>query len=115
VQISAHDVGVCSRLTPSTPNVRGIRQILNVHPDPLTTIPAATSCASRLGLPASRYCTPTGYRSTGRSTQIPEAAALARKHPDIAIILNHTGMFVDRSAVIGWRQWRDGMRETRGS
>ena len=43
--------------------------------------------------------------------QTPEAAGLAREHPETAIVLNHTGMFVDRSTVAGWRQWRDGMRE----
>jgi predicted TIM-barrel fold metal-dependent hydrolase len=39
-----------------------------------------------------------------------EAAALARAHPDIRIIVNHAGMFVDRNSVAGYRAWREGMR-----
>jgi predicted TIM-barrel fold metal-dependent hydrolase len=43
-------------------------------------------------------------------SQMNDAAALARKHHDTQFIVNHTGMFVDRSSVEGYRAWRDGMR-----
>jgi predicted TIM-barrel fold metal-dependent hydrolase len=42
--------------------------------------------------------------------QMPEATAVARENPETPLILNHTGMFVDRSSIAGWRAWRDGMR-----
>lgn len=94
-------------------NVRGIRQILNVHPDPLYDYVGRHFMRE----PAWRR----GFkllREHGLSfdlqiypPQMPEAAALAREHPETAIILNHTGMFVDRATVAGWRAWRDGLRE----
>lgn len=94
-------------------NVRGIRRILNVHPDPLYDYVGRHFMRE----PAWRR----GFkllREHGLSfdlqiypPQMPEAAALAREHPETAIILNHTGMFVDRATVAGWRAWRDGLRE----
>ena len=47
-------------------------------------------------------------------SQMEEAAALARAHPDTQFIVNHAGMFVDRSSVAGYRAWRDGMRPLAG-
>jgi predicted TIM-barrel fold metal-dependent hydrolase len=47
-------------------------------------------------------------------SQMEEAAALARQHADTPIIVNHAGMFVDRSSVAGYRAWRDGMRQLAG-
>jgi len=93
-------------------NVRGIRQTLNVHPDPYYDYvgrhfmrePAwrrgfALLARHRLSFDLQIY-----------PPQMPEAAELARMHPQTTIILNHTGMFVDRSSVAGWRAWRDGLR-----
>lgn len=39
-----------------------------------------------------------------------EAAQLARAHPDIQIVLNHAGMFVDRDSPAGYRAWREGLK-----
>ena len=39
-----------------------------------------------------------------------EARELALAHPGTTLIVNHTGMFVDRASVAGWRAWRDGLR-----
>ena len=94
-------------------NVRGIRQILNVHADPrydyvgrhFMREPAwhrGFALLKKFGLSFDLQIYP---------TQMAEAAQLARAHPDTPLILNHTGMFVDRDSVAGWRQWRDGMRE----
>jgi predicted TIM-barrel fold metal-dependent hydrolase len=93
-------------------NVRGIRQILNVHADPLFDYvgrhylhePAWRSgfaLLEKFGLSFDLQIYP---------SQMPDAAGLARAHPDTALILNHTGMFVDRGSVAGWREWRDGLR-----
>jgi len=94
------------------PNVRGIRQILNVHPDPFYDYVGrhfmrepewrqGFMLLRKYGLSFDLQIYP---------AQMPEVAAVARENPDTALILNHTGMFVDRSSVAGWRAWRDGMR-----
>jgi predicted TIM-barrel fold metal-dependent hydrolase len=93
-------------------NVRGIRQILNVHADPLFDYGGrhfmreqpwrkGFNLLKKYGLSFDLQIYP---------TQMAEAAQLARAHPDTTLILNHTGMFVDRNSVAGWRQWRDGLR-----
>jgi predicted TIM-barrel fold metal-dependent hydrolase len=95
------------------PNLRGIRQILNVHPDPLYDYVGRHFMRE----PAWRQ----GFKLLRRHglsfdlqiypLQMPEAAELARANPDTTLVLNHTGMFVDRATVAGWRAWRDGLRE----
>jgi len=94
------------------PNVRGIRQILNVHPDPFYDYVGRHFMRE----PAWRE----GFKQLRRHglsfdlqiypAQMAEAAALAQENPQTQIVLNHAGMFVDRSEVEGWRAWRDGMR-----
>lgn len=94
------------------PRTRGIRQILNVHADPLydyvgrhymrdATWRSHFALLARYGLSFDLQLYP---------SQMQEAAALASAHPDVALIVNHTGMFVDRNSVDGWRAWRDGLR-----
>jgi predicted TIM-barrel fold metal-dependent hydrolase len=93
-------------------NVRGIRQILNVHADPFFDY------VGRHFMREHPWCKGFGLlKKYGLSfdlqiypTQMAEAAQLARSHPETTLILNHTGMFVDRNSVAGWRQWREGMR-----
>lgn len=110
--LSAPDVETVLAAHRESKNVRGIRQILNVHPDKhfdyvgrhFMREPAWQQGFERLkdfGLSFDLQLYP---------AQMPEAAALARANPDTPIVLNHTGMFVDRTSVEGWRQWRDGMR-----
>ncbi|HEX2528026.1 MAG TPA: amidohydrolase family protein [Geminicoccus sp.] len=93
-------------------NMRGIRQILNVHPD------------KRLDFVGRQLMADDGWRKNFKllakyglsfdlqiyPDQMAAAAGLAAGNPDIPIILNHTGMFADRNSVQGWRIWRDGMR-----
>jgi predicted TIM-barrel fold metal-dependent hydrolase len=94
------------------PNLRGIRQILNVHADPVYDYVGRHYMRedawrrnfrwlARLGLTFDLQVYP---------TQMAEAAQLARDHPDTLLVLNHAGMFADRDGVSGWRQWRDGLR-----
>ncbi|WP_322053179.1 amidohydrolase family protein [Paraburkholderia bannensis] len=91
---------------------RGIRQILNVHANPLydyvgrhymreTAWRKHFALLEQHGLSFDLQLYP---------SQMEEAAALARAHPGIALIVNHAGMFVDRNGVQGWRDWRDGLR-----
>lgn len=91
---------------------RGIRQILNVHADPLYDYVGRhylrdAAWRANFGLLA-RY----GFSFDLQlyPSQMEEAAALAQAHPDIALIVNHAGMFVDRNSVAGYRAWREGLR-----
>jgi predicted TIM-barrel fold metal-dependent hydrolase len=93
-------------------NLRGIRQILNVHAD------------KRLDYVGRHYMAEAEWRRNFKllgklglsfdlqiyPAQMPDAASLAADNPSVPIILNHTGMFADRASVAGWRQWRDGIR-----
>jgi len=106
------DVGALLAAHAAHRNVRGIRQILNVHTDPYYDYVGrhfmrepqwrrgfALLEKHRLSFDMQIY-----------PSQVPEAVEVARAHPGTTIILNHTGMFVDRSSVAGWRAWRDGLR-----
>jgi len=93
-------------------NTRGIRQILNVHDDPLYDYVGRHymhepqwrrhfALLKRHGLSFDLQLYP---------SQMNDAAALAREHPDTQFIVNHAGMFVDRASPSGYRAWREGMR-----
>lgn len=93
-------------------NTRGIRQILNVHPNRLYNYVERHylrdeiwrrhfALLERFGLSFDMQLYP---------SQMEEAAALARAHPGIQIIVNHAGMFVDRDSIAGYRAWREGLR-----
>ncbi len=93
--------------------VRGVRQILNVHEDPL------------FDYVGRHYMSEPAWRDNFRllarhdlsfdlqiyPSQMTQAAALAAEHPDTQFLLNHAGMYVDRQGVEGWRVWRDGLRK----
>jgi predicted TIM-barrel fold metal-dependent hydrolase len=94
------------------PNVRGIRHIVNWHPDPAKTYvtkpdfltdPAwlrGFALLKRFNLSFDLQLYP---------SQMADAAALAAAHGDTMIILNHAGMPVDRDAE-ALSLWRTGMR-----
>jgi predicted TIM-barrel fold metal-dependent hydrolase len=94
----------------ASPNVRGIRQIVNWHADP-----AKTYTADDLLLDDAWRA---GFALLGKHdlsfdlqiypSQMGEAARLAARHPDTQLILNHTGMPTDRGAD-GLAAWREGM------
>jgi predicted TIM-barrel fold metal-dependent hydrolase len=93
-------------------NTRGIRQILNVHANPLYDYVGRHymrepqwrknfALLKRHSMSFDLQLYP---------SQMSEAAALAHEHHDTQFIVNHAGMFVDRSSVQGYRAWREGMR-----
>jgi predicted TIM-barrel fold metal-dependent hydrolase len=97
-------------------NTRGIRQILNVHENKLfdyigrhlmrdSVWRENFALLRRYGMSFDMQIYP---------SQMDEAAALAQAHADTQIIINHAGMFVDRSSVAGYRAWRDGLRKLAG-
>lgn len=96
----------------SAPNLRGVRQILNVHADPRFDYVGRhymdeEAWTRNFGLLAKHGLS---FDLQLYPSQMAAAAALAAAHPDVPIILNHTGMFADRATVGGWRAWRVGLR-----
>jgi predicted TIM-barrel fold metal-dependent hydrolase len=94
------------------PNMRGIRHIVNWHPDPAKTYVSKPDFLTdtawlrgfvllkRYGLSFDLQLYP---------SQMIDAARLAAHHPDTTIILNHAGMPVDRDPD-ALSLWREGMR-----
>jgi predicted TIM-barrel fold metal-dependent hydrolase len=97
-------------------NTRGVRQILNVHADKLYDyigkhlMRDATWCEHFALLRRHQM----SFDMQLYPSQMDEAVELARTHADTQFIVNHTGMFVDRDSVAGYRAWRDGMRKLAG-
>jgi len=90
-------------------NLRGIRQILNWHRDPVKTY-LQNPCLLRdeswlcgFGL-LKKY--DLSFDLQLYPSQLTDAVELAAQHPDQSIILNHAGMPVDRdeSALSAWRR-----------
>lgn len=97
-------------------NTRGIRQILNVHENKLFDYVGRhfmreSKWREHFAL-LHRY--DMSFDLQLYPSQMEEAAALARAHADTIFIVNHAGMFVDRSSVAGYRAWREGMRTLAG-
>lgn len=90
---------------------RGIRQVVNMHPDP------ARSYVTRDLMADAGFLA--GLRELGKRGlsfdlqlyphQMDVAAALAAKAPDTQFILNHAGMWADRD-LAGWKQYKAGLR-----
>lgn len=91
---------------------RGIRQILNVHTNKLYDYVGRhylreAKWRERFALLEQHDFS---FDLQLYPSQMEEAAALARAHPGIELIINHAGMFVDRNSVTGWHAWREGLR-----
>ena len=94
------------------PNLRGIRQILNMHPDPhynyvghnYLELPRWRENLSRLA--SYRW----SFDLQLYPAQADAAGEVIEANPDIVFIVNHAGMFVDRQRVQGWREWRTALR-----
>ncbi|HEY1999109.1 amidohydrolase family protein [Paraburkholderia sp.] len=97
-------------------NTRGVRQILNVHRDPLFDYIGRHLMREPLWREnfALLRRHDISFDLQLYPSQMDEAAALACKHPDTQFVINHAGMFVDRCSVPGYRAWRDGMRKMAG-
>ena len=92
-------------------NVRGIRQILNWHRDPAKTYTPRDLLADDSWQRGFALLARHGFSFDLQiyPAQMPAAARLAARHPYTAIILNHTGMPIDKDAA-GIDAWRAGMR-----
>jgi len=90
-------------------SVRGIRHIVNWHPDPARTYTprdvtgdeawaAGFALLGKYGLSFDLQAYP---------GQFPSLAPLLERHPDVPVMINHAGMMVGES---GRAEWRAGMR-----
>lgn len=92
-------------------NVRGVRQIVCWHADPKKTYtdrdllldPAWEAGFARLARHA------LSFDLQLYPSQMAAAAALAGRHPDTPLIINHAGLPTDRDPA-GMAVWRDGLR-----
>jgi predicted TIM-barrel fold metal-dependent hydrolase len=93
------------------PNVRGVRQIVCWHADPLKTYTARdllTDPAWETGLAKlARYGL--SFDLQLYPSQMAKAAVIAARHPDIPMIVNHAGLPTDRDEP-GMATWREGLR-----
>jgi predicted TIM-barrel fold metal-dependent hydrolase len=93
-------------------NTRGIRQILNVHEKPLYDYVGRHYMHEpvwrRNFALLERHAM--SFDMQLYPSQMDDAAALAQEHPGTQFIVNHAGMFVDRTSPQGYRAWREGMR-----
>lgn len=110
--LSAPDVETVLAAHCESANMRGIRQILNIHRDPQKTFVTRDYMADEawqrgFGLLAKHGLS---FDMQLYGPQMAQGAATARRHADTRIVVNHTGMPIDRDpdGIAGWRQ---GMRE----
>lgn len=110
--LSAPDIADTLDRERTHPNLRGVRQQLHWHDNPLYRYaPRAdvmNDAAFRNGMKAvaERGLV---FELQVFSSQMREAARLAQDFPEVTFILLHAGMAEDRSPA-GWERWQNGMR-----
>ncbi|MGF7168523.1 putative TIM-barrel fold metal-dependent hydrolase [Sphingobium xanthum] len=91
-------------------NVRGIRHIINWHPDPQRSYSASDITTSDAWIHGfgllSRYGL--SFDLQAYPGQFAHLATLIARHPDTQVILDHTGMAIPNDED-GWEVWRSGM------
>ena len=109
--LSAPDIGELLESHRAFPAFRGIRQVLNRHSDPQLNYVARDFMDDPAWHRGFARLAPLGLSFDLQlyPRQMPQAARLAADNPDVAIIVNHAGMWADRH-LAGWREWRDGLR-----
>ena len=110
--LSAPDVSALLEAQLRFPAFRGVRQVLNRHPDALYNYVAKDFMDDPNWHHGFGLLGPTGLSFDLQlyPHQLAQASSLAATNPDTVIILNHAGMWADRH-LAGWREWRDGMRK----
>ena len=107
----ASAAGMIEAHVAAAPRLRGIRQILNRHPDKFYTYVERdflSEPAWRKGVGLLKRHD-LSFDMQLYPHQMAEAAKVAAANPDTGFVLNHAGMFADRH-LAGWRVWRDGLR-----
>lgn len=94
------------------PNVRGIRHIVGWHPDPVRSYAARDVVGDgdwQAGFALLKKYN-LSFDCQVYPSQFAAMAALAGRHPDIPVILNHLGMPILADAN-GEQAWRDGLKK----
>ena len=111
VDLTAPDLEAMLEAQAARPNVRGVRQIVCWHEDPLKTYaqrdmmrdPAWVAGLSRLAMHG------LSFDLQLYPSQMATAAIIAARNPDVPMIVNHAGLPTDRDAE-GMERWRGGLR-----
>ena len=95
----------------ASPRMRGIRQVLNRHPNPVLNRAPRDFLSDETWQKNIGQLKRFGWSFDAQVyyQQMPAVAALARRHPDIQFILDHAGMPAERDAA-GIEGWRKGMQ-----
>jgi predicted TIM-barrel fold metal-dependent hydrolase len=96
-------------------NVRGIRQILNRHENPLLNCAGhdyMSNAVWQRNLVLLRKHE-LSFDMQLYPHQIKEAATVIAKQPRVSFIINHAAMFANRT-LLGWKEWRWGLRTLAG-
>jgi predicted TIM-barrel fold metal-dependent hydrolase len=111
--LSAADAPATLERLAAIRNLRGIRQILNVHADPNFSYVVRDYLLESLWRTNLRRLSQYQWSFDLQlyPHQVAAALGVVDSTPDLMFILNHTGMFVDRNHALGWRQWRQGLRD----
>lgn len=91
-------------------NVRGIRHIINWHPDPSRSYSPADVTTTSAWMRGYGLLAKFGlsFDLQAYPGQFAHLAELVAKHSDTQVILNHTGMAIPDDED-GWQTWRSGM------
>jgi predicted TIM-barrel fold metal-dependent hydrolase len=91
-------------------NVRGIRHIINWHPDPQRSYSASDITTSDAWIHGFGLLSSYGlsFDLQAYPGQFAHLATLIARHPDTQVILDHTGMAIPNDED-GWEVWRSGM------
>lgn len=92
-------------------NTRGIRQVMNLHDNPAYSYGAPDHLANPVWVKNFDMLRQhdLSFDMQIYPHQMADCTAFAAQNPNVQIILNHAGMFVDRTPA-GWKAWKDGLR-----
>jgi len=95
------------------PNMRGVRQILNVHADPRYDYVGRHFMREPLWRENLGRLAAFGWSFDLQiyPSQVADALAVIDANPDITFVLNHAGMCADRNDPEARQVWRDGLRQ----
>jgi predicted TIM-barrel fold metal-dependent hydrolase len=93
-------------------NIRGIRQILNVHADPRYDYVGRHFMGEARWRENLRWLARYGWSFDLQiyPDQVTLALEVIDAHPNTVFVINHACMFVDRNRVQGWHEWRSGLQ-----
>lgn len=106
------DVGALLEAMRAHPALRGIRQVVNLHPEARLSYTNRDILADPGFVSGLRELAARGLSFDLQlyPHQAAQAARVFAQVPEVPVILNHAGMWADRTAT-GWRQWKAALRD----